>query len=848
VDPSESDRSRGKTDQFAHQADGTVPSTVLNQPAIGIDATAREADIDTVVETARQATEHDAHVLVAAGAGDVRLLSQLRELDLTVLEIEDHAGVDVQREFCFVGKKLGVPGVLVHPSPGDRLCYEESYAAFREASAYVVPARVSGTDAETNVIAGVLAPTDGRGLQTVVNGASEYADEVVVAGGPGDGEIRQEAGVTIVDVESDARGTAARALFEHVDLHYADIEALVMVDGDGEYDPAWIPALTDALADEDADVAVGQDGTIDSRPGAGSRAAAGLRESLTLGSAEQADTPLYRGVQALSAAAVSQLTVGDGVDDVGAAIIDGAIRADLGVTVTELDADGESTEGTHRRGQSLDESDEAGNALSPVPDEVVAALGVATLTVVAVAVANHPLVQQWFALVPFLGNPAPAVLSAQDLVLAVTTTLVVVLAALWPLYKPRPRRILDTILLVQKRVVIATVGLAALGYFNWSYRLPRSTLMLASVALFVTVPAWFLFVRQSPGAPSRAVLVGDDPQAMQDILAATDLPVEGYVAPPASFATAAALQTASDGAAPVSISDGGTPRPDLEELSCLGGLSRLAEVFVDHDPDTALLAFTDADRGDFFGTLETCHDHGVTAMVHREHADDVLTAERAGGELLEVDLEPWNWQDYLVKRVFDVAFAVVGLLVLSPVILAIATAIKLDSPGPVLYSHDRTAAFGEMFPVYKFRSMVPNAERETGVTLSAEDRGGRDPRVTRVGRVLRTTHLDEIPQLWSILVGDMSAVGPRPERPELDTEMESSAEDWRRRWFIKPGLTGLAQINDATGHDPDEKLRYDVEYIRRQSVWFDVKIVIRQVWQVLGDLVGFLADRNDRGT
>jgi lipopolysaccharide/colanic/teichoic acid biosynthesis glycosyltransferase len=130
------------------------------------------------------------------------------------------------------------------------------------------------------------------------------------------------------------------------------------------------------------------------------------------------------------------------------------------------------------------------------------------------------------------------------------------------------------------------------------------------------------------------------------------------------------------------------------------------------------------------------------------------------------------------------------------------------------------------------------------VKLSEEDDGGYDPRVTRVGRILRKTHLDEIPQLWSILVGDMSVVGPRPERPELDTEMEIDASEWRSRWFVKPGLTGLAQINGATGHDPDEKLRYDIEYIRRRSFWFDIRIVIRQVWQVAMDCVGFLVSRD----
>jgi exopolysaccharide biosynthesis polyprenyl glycosylphosphotransferase len=465
-------------------------------------------------------------------------------------------------------------------------------------------------------------------------------------------------------------------------------------------------------------------------------------------------------------------------------------------------------------------------------------LGAAALTAVAVAVANSPAVQQTFALVPFLGNPAPVVLSGGALSLVIWTTLVVVVATMWPLYKPRPRRILDTIVLTQKRVLLAMIGLAALGYFKWSHRLPRSTLMLTTAVLLAALPAWFLLIRRQPARTERAVIVGDDLAAMQDILAATDASVLGYVSPPSSY-----VSTREAGAEQVSAADGGVISPRLGELTCLGGLSRLDEVLVDHDVDTVLLAFAETDRGEFFGALDTCAEYGVQAMVHRDHADDVLTADRVGGDLLEVDLEPWDWQDYVVKRVFDVAFSGLGLLVLSPVIAVIAAAIKLDSPGPVLYSQDRTAEFGETFTVYKFRSMIPEAEAETGVKLSEEDNGGRDPRVTRVGRVLRKTHLDEIPQLWPILVGNMSVVGPRPERPELDTEIESGTAAWRSRWFVKPGLTGLAQINGATGYDPDEKLRHDLEYIRKQSFWFDLKIVIRQIWTVVIDGVSVAVGR-----
>jgi lipopolysaccharide/colanic/teichoic acid biosynthesis glycosyltransferase len=136
--------------------------------------------------------------------------------------------------------------------------------------------------------------------------------------------------------------------------------------------------------------------------------------------------------------------------------------------------------------------------------------------------------------------------------------------------------------------------------------------------------------------------------------------------------------------------------------------------------------------------------------------------------------------------------------------------------------------------------MVENAEAETGVTISEEDAGGVDPRVTRVGRILRRTHLDEVPQLWSVLVGDMSVVGPRPAQTAIEHEFESGVPQWPKRWFVKPGLTGLAQIRGVTGHEPAEKLRNDLEYIRRQSLSFDVRIVVREISDVLSDLVGVL--------
>jgi lipopolysaccharide/colanic/teichoic acid biosynthesis glycosyltransferase len=320
---------------------------------------------------------------------------------------------------------------------------------------------------------------------------------------------------------------------------------------------------------------------------------------------------------------------------------------------------------------------------------------------------------------------------------------------------------------------------------------------------------------------------------MRQLFESTTVPILGFVAP-SSIRWAERVKR---------LADGGMTIESAEDLPRLGGLSRLDEVLVERDIDTVLLAFSRPDREEFFGALATCFEHGVQAKVHRDHADSVLIDDATGGELVDTNLEPWDWQDYVVKRVLDVTFAGSALFCLSPIIVIIALAVKLDSPGPMLYGQTRTAAFGDTFKIYKFRSMVTDAEAETGAKLSEEDAGDTDPRVTRVGRVLRRTHLDEIPQLWSILVGDMSVVGPRPERPELDADIETNVEEWRSRWFVKPGLTGMAQINGVTGHQPAEKLRYDIQYIRNQSFGFDLKIVVRQFYSVFVDIGTLLKEK-----
>ena len=455
--------------------------------------------------------------------------------------------------------------------------------------------------------------------------------------------------------------------------------------------------------------------------------------------------------------------------------------------------------------------------------------GVAVITALVVAVANSTVAHALLTRLPVVGRLAADAPLGAELVFEMVTTVVIVTAAFLPLYKPRPRRILDTVALTQKRVMVAMVTLAAIGYFDYTYRLPRATLIAITPLLLVTLPAWFVWIRQRPnGDAERAIIVGDDPSSIEELAADIDIPLLGYLCPTSAYRT-------TNSPNPVAaVADGGF---QLNGLDRLGGLSRIEDVLVEYDIDTVVLTFEHTDRAEFFGALDACYEHGVDVLVHRDHADQVLTADTNVGTLVSVDIEPWDIQDHILKRSFDVLFSLVGLLMLSPVICVIAVAIKLDDGGSILYSQERTAVFGETFEVFKFRSMIENAEDETGATISDEDDGGMDPRVTRVGRVLRQTHLDEIPQLWAVLKGDMSVVGPRPERPELDSDIQSGLVDWRKRWFVKPGLTGLAQVNDVTGAEPDAKLRYDLQYVKHQSFTYDMKLVVRQIWKVMVDVL-----------
>jgi exopolysaccharide biosynthesis polyprenyl glycosylphosphotransferase len=190
----------------------------------------------------------------------------------------------------------------------------------------------------------------------------------------------------------------------------------------------------------------------------------------------------------------------------------------------------------------------------------------------------------------------------------------------------------------------------------------------------------------------------------------------------------------------------------------------------------------------------------------------------------------------LIKRAVDIVGAAVGLTLGAPILGLIALAIRLDSPGPTVFRQTRVGAGGKLFEIYKFRSMREGAEAELEQLLELNEADGPifkirdDPRLTRVGRFLRRTSLDELPQLWNVLRGEMSLVGPRPPIP---SEVEGYQEWHKKRLDGRPGVTGLWQISGRSLLSFDEQVLLDIYYIENWSLWLDFKILLRTVPQVL---------------
>jgi sugar transferase (PEP-CTERM system associated) len=369
----------------------------------------------------------------------------------------------------------------------------------------------------------------------------------------------------------------------------------------------------------------------------------------------------------------------------------------------------------------------------------------------------------------------------------------------------------------------ASVLLAVLYYLFPDLILGRGVFFIAAAFVVVIIVGWrvgFEWIAKRARPTERLLLVGTG-------VAAVDLAIELHE-------RRQELGVEIVGFVDTDDSQVGQP---LANPGIIGALDEIPTIVRERDVDRVVVSLADA-RGKLpMGKLLDMKLAGVQfdhlATVYEEYTGKIAVENLRPSWLIFSEGFRKSRALVAAKRLVDVVAAVLGLVVASPVMLLAAVGVKLSSPGPVFYHQVRVGERGLDFQLHKFRSMGQDAEAETGAVWAV---AGKDPRVTSVGRLLRRTRLDELPQLWNVLVGEMSLVGPRPERPEFVRGLTAQIPFYGQRHVMKPGLTGWAQVRYAYGasvEDSMEKLQYDLFYIKNLSIALDIFIILETVKTVL---------------
>jgi len=279
-------------------------------------------------------------------------------------------------------------------------------------------------------------------------------------------------------------------------------------------------------------------------------------------------------------------------------------------------------------------------------------------------------------------------------------------------------------------------------------------------------------------------------------------------------------------------------RFDIKGYYCPKKIQSIAEPYLGEINES----FSTLEKDDFDGLILAFDHHSHSKIldiikltegknVELFYAPDFLDIVTSHFTVLEINGMPLlqfksftisGWQG-LLKRTFDIMISVFSIIVLSPLFLVVALLIKINSKGPVFFKQNRVSLDGKEFSMFKFRSMKTNAESETGPVWAKEN----DPRTTSIGKFLRRSSLDKLPQLWNILFGDMSLVGPRPERLHFINQFKDDIPKYLERHRLRSGMTGWAQVNGLRGQSPiEQRTKFDLYYIENWSLWFDIKIII----------------------
>jgi exopolysaccharide biosynthesis polyprenyl glycosylphosphotransferase len=269
---------------------------------------------------------------------------------------------------------------------------------------------------------------------------------------------------------------------------------------------------------------------------------------------------------------------------------------------------------------------------------------------------------------------------------------------------------------------------------------------------------------------------------------------------------------------------------NLAKAPYLGPIERAPEFIRNENIELVFIALRSKEQHVLFDLISECEGVNVEFMMVPDVLDvltsDVKVKELQGIPFLQIKTIPFTIWGRITKRVFDFVVSAMLLVFLMPLWLLIMVLVKVTSPGPIFFKQERVGIDGKRFTMYKFRSMRTEAEKHTGPVWTAKD----DPRRTPLGVILRKTSLDELPQLFNVLRGDMSLVGPRPERPYFVEQFKQHVPKYLDRHRVKTGVTGWAQVNGLRGNTSlEERIKYDLYYIENWSLAFDIKILLRTI-------------------
>ncbi len=352
--------------------------------------------------------------------------------------------------------------------------------------------------------------------------------------------------------------------------------------------------------------------------------------------------------------------------------------------------------------------------------------------------------------------------------------------------------------------------------------LPRLFILYYGVASFVLIAAWRFWRPYLMGWASekrRALVVGADWGAETIIEA-----IEAYA--PGQYHVVGVIGTIPDRGRVVA----GVP--------VMGTGTEMLALARRHDVAELIVATPCELSGDLFQGVMDCYQQGISIVpmaILYERLTGRVPVQYVGKDwAIVLPIETASFFDPypFLKRLIDLALALSGLVVFLPILCALIPIMWLDSPGPVFFRQERVGRGGRRFKIIKLRSMIPDAEQQTGAVFAAKN----DPRITRIGRFLRRSRLDEVPQLWNVLRGEMSIIGPRPERPEFIEALTREIPFYRARLAVQPGITGWAQVRYVYADSLEDhliKLQYDLYYIRHRSLLLDIQIIIRTIGRML---------------